>query len=258
MVNQNFPLNSKICLEDFEASFGNKIILEKINVIFSRNKITSIIGSSGSGKTTLLRALNRLNDMEETYSTRGNIFIHLEDQWHNILGHSLSPVFLRRKVGMVFQHPNPLPTSIERNIKLPLKVVSGMTRDQREECMVNSLKQVYLWEEVKDRLRKSALILSGGQQQRLCLARTMALEPEVILLDEPTSSLDFKASNRIEELLIELKEKYTLIVVSHSLRQTRRISDRVCILSNGKINREFDNTQIQDDHFFYKAAEEFF
>ena len=124
--------------------------------------------------------------------------------------------------------------------------------------MIRSLRQVHLWDEVKDRLKKPALILSGGQQQRLCLARSLALEPEIILLDEPTSSLDFKASRRIEELLIELKERYTLIVVSHSLRQTRRISDRVSLLNSGEIIREFDNTEIQDDQFFYKAAEEFF
>jgi phosphate transport system ATP-binding protein len=258
MVKTDFSPEWKICLEDLEAGFGSKTILKKLNTCFLRKKITTIIGSSGSGKTTLLRALNRLNDMEESYFTAGKVFIHLEKKWHDILGNSFPSVSLRRKIGMVFQHPNPLPTSIERNIKLPLKVVTGMTRPEREERMVHALRQVHLWDEVKDRLKKPALILSGGQQQRLCLARTLALEPEIILLDEPTSSLDFKASRRIEELLVELKEKYTLIVVSHSLRQTRRISDKVCILNSGEIIREFDNTQIQDDQFFYRAAEEFF
>jgi len=258
MVNKDLSSQGKIYLDNFKAGFGSKTILRGIKISFPENKITTIIGSSGSGKTTLLRAINRLNDIEENYFAKGELFISLENSWHDIQGNSLSPVFLRRKVGMVFQHPNPLPTTIERNIRLPLKVVAGMTRKEREERLISSLKQVHLWDEVKDRLKKSALILSGGQQQRLCLARALAIEPEVILLDEPTSSLDFKASNRIEQLLIELKQKYTLIVVSHSLRQTRRISDKVCVLNNGEIIQELDNSHIQDDKFFYGIAEEFF
>lgn len=258
MVDKKFQSDWKIHIENLCVRFGNKDVLKNTSAIFSQNKINSIIGPSGSGKTTLLRAVNRLNDIEENCYTSGKLFIKLEDKWHNILYNYSSPVYLRRKIGMVFQHPNPLPTTIKRNITLALKIVAGLSRSEREERLVSSLQQVHLWDEVKDRLKKPALILSGGQQQRLCLARTLALEPEIILLDEPTSSLDFKASKRIEQLLIELKQKYTLIVVSHSLRQTRRISDKVYILSNGKIAQELNSVQIHDDNFFYKFTEEFF
>lgn len=258
MVDKAFHKDWKIHIEDLDIRFGGKEVLKGTSVSFFQNRINSIIGPSGSGKTTLLRAVNRLNDIEKDCLTSGRLFIKLENKWHDILSNYSSPVYLRRKVGMVFQHPNPLPTNIKRNITLALKIVTGLSRFEREERLVSSLQQVHLWDEVKDRLRKPALTLSGGQQQRLCLARTLALEPEVILLDEPTSSLDFKASNRIEQLLLELKEKYTLIVVSHSLRQTRRISDKVYILSNGRISQELDKAQIQDDKLFYKIAEKFF
>jgi len=258
MVDKKFQSDWKIHIENLCVRFGSKEVIKNTSASFSQNKINSIIGPSGSGKTTLLRAINRLNDIEENCYTSGKLFIKLQDEWHNILSNYSSPVYLRRKIGMVFQHPNPLPTTIKRNITLALKIITGLNRSEREERLINSLQQVHLWDEVKDRLKKPALILSGGQQQRLCLARTLALEPEIILLDEPTSSLDFKASKRIEQLLLELKQKYTLIVVSHSLRQTRRISDKVYVLSNGKIAQELSNIQIHDDQMFYKVAEDFF
>jgi len=248
---------AKIWFDNFSVSFANKRVLKNLNLQFEGKNISSIIGPSGSGKTTLLRSINRLNELEENCFIQGKLWFDLKGKYLDV-NKDVDPVLLRRKIGMVFQHSNLIPGSIEKNISLALKVVLNFSKSEIEEKIVRALKKVHLWSEVKDRLKKPALQLSGGQQQRLCLARTLSLEPEVILLDEPAASLDFKSARRIEELLMELKKEYTLIVVSHGLGETRRISDKVYILSEGELVKELDKNQIKDEQFFYKVTDELF
>jgi phosphate transport system ATP-binding protein len=218
----------KISIHRLNVNYRHKPVLRDINMEFPENSLTAIVGPSGSGKSTLLMSVNRLLDAIPHARWEGQIDIKLES------GETID-VFrlpeaklpdLRRRVGLVFQHPNVLPTSIFGNLAFPLRLM-GLPREQMEEKIRLGLERVFLWEEVKDRLQSPAEELSGGQQHRLCLARTLVMEPEVILLDEPTSFLDESLAQRIESLLLHIKEKQTLIVVSHYLDQVRRLSDRV-------------------------------
>jgi len=223
-----------------------------------KGELTVLLGPSGSGKTTFLRAVNRLNECFDECGTRGSMEIFFNGEWTDVYSSSMSIEKLRQKVGMVFQTPNVLPMSIERNIALPLKLALGIKGVKADRVVKEVLKQTELWPEVRDRLGSDAGILSGGQQQRLCLARTIALKPEILLLDEPTSSLDFKATARIEELLLRLKQRYSLVVVSHSLRQAKRLADRIVVFRDGGIIQSFGGLTTPFDDDFDQIIEDIF
>ena len=214
----NYPIFQ---VKDLSVQYNQILALKNINLEIYRHQIMSFIGRSGCGKSTLLRCFNRLNDLETGAKVTGTIFLEGQD----IYSKSLNPVELRRRVGMVFQRPNPFPKSIYKNISIGLKV-NGCKGDI-DEIVEFCLKQVGLWDELKGNLRRNALTLSGGQQQRLCIARAIALQPEVILMDEPCSSLDPISTMQIENLLSELKNDYTIVIVTHNLKQAARISDYV-------------------------------
>jgi phosphate transport system ATP-binding protein len=202
------------------------------------NRITAIIGPSGCGKSTILRAFNRMNDFIPGAELVGEVLYRGVD----VYGKEIDPVELRRRIGMVFQKPNPFPKSIFKNVSWGPSV-NGYPGDIRE-LVEKSLIRAALWDEVKDRLNESALTLSGGQQQRLCIARALAMEPEVILMDEPASALDPVSTTRIEDLLFELKERYTIIIVTHNMQQAARVSDSTAFLENGKLIEFGDTEQV--------------
>ena len=216
-------------IKNLSISYGEKLAVDQINLEVLQNKVTAIIGPSGCGKSTLLRAVNRMNDFNPIVNTRGEIF------WRgkNILDLNVDPCEIRRTIGMVFQKPNPFPKSIFNNIIWGPKI-NGVLKDPNE-LVETSLKRAALWDEVKDRLHDSALDLSGGQQQRLCIARTIAMSPEIILMDEPCSALDPKATARIEELITELRSNYTIIIVTHNMQQAARISDETAFFYEGRL-----------------------
>lgn len=223
-------------IENLSVSFSNSKALSNISFKFRREGITVLLGRSGSGKTTLLRSLNRLNDTFEGCSVNGSARILIGGKLTDIYGNGAPELTeLRRRVGMVFQIPNPLPMSVYKNMTLPLRLVLKKSKKECEELMERALRGVGLWEEVKDRLHRQAQEFSGGQQQRLCLARTLALEPDILLLDEPTASLDRKSSELIEELLLSLNERYPMIVVSHNLQQALRLGRSFAVLNEGEI-----------------------
>ncbi|MCA1961688.1 MAG: ATP-binding cassette domain-containing protein, partial [Desulfomonile sp.] len=231
----SLPSKDAIRLDGLRVSFGGKLILRDLQLAFPAGRISVVIGRSGSGKTTLLRALNRLNECFPGCETSGTVRIRVGDIFVDVYQNGLPLSELRRRVGMVFQAPNVLPVSIERNLALPLSLVLGIHKKEIPDRVEEALKSAHLWDEVKDRLRDRATTLSGGQQQRLCLARVLALRPDVLLLDEPTASLDYRAAMKIEELLLDLKVKYTIIAVSHSLSQARRLADLVTVLREGQV-----------------------
>jgi phosphate transport system ATP-binding protein len=233
-------------VQNFHLAFGTIPILQDITLQCPVNRISVIIGRSGSGKSTFLRSLNRLNDTVPSCIHSGTIKLHLSGQWVDVHDAAIQVENLRHQVGMVFQSPNVLPMSIRKNMTLPLKIVAGHDSEQRSMLMQRALEEARLWDEVKDRLDRPAHILSGGQQQRLCLARALALEPEILLLDEPTASLDHRATRNIEELILGLRERYSLIVVSHSLRQARMLGDSVAIFREGRINALFSRQEFLD------------
>ena len=253
-------MNESICatLQGTNVSFSAKNVLSDINLEIRAGSITVLVGRSGSGKTTFLRIFNRLNELFHGAVTTGRVFLNIGGKVSDIHDDGLQVEFLRRKVGMVFQNPNVLPSSIFANIAMPLKVVSGINSVEIENRVELALRQVQLWEEVKDRLKQPAVSLSGGQQQRLCLARSLSLEPEILLLDEPTASLDFKATVKIEELLTGLKERYSIIAVSHSLTQTFRIADQIVVLKDGKVTSIIDPSEFRDVRSHESIFEEIF
>lgn len=214
-------MDTKIKIEDLRLSFGKEEVLKGINIDVYKNRITGFMGPAGSGKSTLISIINRMIDFEDNVSIAGKVFIDGED----IFGGNIDEVHLRRRVGTVFAVPIPLPRSIYDNIAYGPKLKSRNERKELRPLVIESLKKSFLWDEVKDRLGSSALKLSGGQQQRLCLARTLALEPEIILLDEPCSGLDPISTAKIEEALNELKKEYTIILVSNNTKQIARITD---------------------------------
>lgn len=225
--------NIKIRTQNLSISYNAKDILRNSSMDFESNKITAIVGPSGSGKSTFLLTLNRLWETVPECSMDGEVFIEFENVLHNIHRKNYDVNGLRRKVGLVFQAPNPLPMTIYDNIAFPLKLAGSKKTEVIRERVQECLQKVGLWDEVSDRLDSSALELSGGQQQRLCIARALILEPEILLLDEPTSSLDHKASAFIEQLLLRLKESCTILVVSHYLDQVQRIADSIVTIENG-------------------------
>lgn len=245
-MNQPLSYGDAIRIDGLRVSFSGKLILKDVNLAFPARTISVVIGRSGSGKTTLLRALNRLNECFPGCETSGTVKMQMRDTVVDVYRDGLPLAELRRRVGMVFQVPNVLPVSIGRNLALPLRLVLGIDKREIPDRIEEALKSVHLWSEVRDRLKDRATTLSGGQQQRLCLARVLALQPDVLLLDEPTASLDFRSAMKIEELLLHLKEKYTVIAVSHSLSQTRRLADVVVVLSGGRIVRRLSSSEFSE------------
>jgi phosphate transport system ATP-binding protein len=223
--------------DDVNVYYGENHVLKDITLSIKENTVTAFIGPSGCGKSTFLRTLNRMNDYIETFRMEGKI----EIEGKNIYGKKVKVEELRQNVGMVFQKPNPFPKSIFENVAYGLKVQGNKDKDFIEERVEKSLKQAALWGEVKDILNKSALSLSGGQQQRLCIARTLAVKPSIILMDEPASALDPISTAKIEELIFELKAKYTIVIVTHNMQQAARISDRTAFFYLGNLV-EYDKT----------------
>jgi phosphate transport system ATP-binding protein len=250
--------NSVITVRRLSVRFLEKTVLKGIDLVTRPGQITVIVGPSGSGKSTLLRAVNRLNEFFPNCHTEGTVELSLDGRYGDIYKGFVPLPELRRKVGMVFQTPSVLPFSIRKNLAMPLKVALGLNGASLSERVESVLNEVSLWDEVKDRLHANASTLSGGQQQRLCLARVLALEPQILLLDEPTASLDFRAAQKIEELLTRLKERYTILAVSHSLSQMRRMADRVCILREGQIVQELNQQHLEDQTVFQRLIEEAF
>ncbi len=224
------------------VAFGGRVVLRDVDADFPVGKVSVILGRSGSGKSTLLRSINRLNECFDGWRGSGDVRVLLGGKLVPVAGNSAPQITeLRRRVGMVFQTPNPLPVSVRRNITLPLELTLGLSRAQAEETMRESLTAAGLWDEVSDRLDASALNLSGGQQQRLCLARALALKPDLLLLDEPTASLDQTAAQKVESLILALKEKVSVIMVSHSLQQASRLADHAVIMADGCVIRTCDS-----------------
>ncbi|WP_169973685.1 phosphate ABC transporter ATP-binding protein PstB [Tautonia rosea] len=220
------PETSAVVLEarDLSVWYGSTEALHQINIAIPRNRITALIGPSGCGKSTLLRCFNRMNDLIPTFRMEGR----LEFDGEEIVGDQVDPVALRRRVGMVFQKPNPFPKTVYQNVAWGARI-NGYIGDM-DELVERSLRRAALWDEVKDKLHRSGLDLSGGQQQRLCIARTLAVEPEVILMDEPCSALDPISTARVEDLMEDLKDDYTIVIVTHNMQQARRTSDMTACL----------------------------
>jgi phosphate transport system ATP-binding protein len=212
-------------IRDLSVAYGSTTAISGVTLEIYRNLVTAVIGPSGCGKSTFIRCLNRMNDLVPSVSISGNVLYHGID----VYGRDVDPIEVRRRIGMVFQRPNPFPKSIYDNIAFGLRVL-GM-KDDLDGRVERALTKAALWDEVKDRLRKSALGLSGGQQQRLCIARALAVEPEVILLDEPASALDPIATAAIEDLMHELKRDYTLVIVTHNMQQAARVADLTAFFS---------------------------
>lgn len=229
---------TKIEVKDLQLYYGEFQALKNINMNIQPNKVTALIGPSGCGKSTFLRTLNRMNDLIDTVRIEGEVVL----DGQNILSRELDVVHLRKRVGMVFQRPNPFPMSVYDNVAYGPRIHGLNDRRKLDEIVEKSLAASALWDEVKDRLKKPALGLSGGQQQRLCIARLLAVEPEVLLMDEPTSALDPISTLKIEELMEELKKRYTIIIVTHNMQQAARVSDYTAFFLTGDMV-EFDNTE---------------
>ncbi len=213
------------------AYFNRERVVKDVTITFQENKVTAIMGPSGCGKTTLIRCINRMHELVPGATTTGKVFLRDEDIF------SMNPILVRRKIGMVFQKPNPFPTmSIYDNVVAGYRLNGfHLSRDEMNGNVEESLKKAALWDEVKDALHRKGTFLSGGQQQRLCIARALAMKPEVILLDEPTSALDPKATSRIEELIVELKDTVTILIVTHNTAQAARVSDYTAFMYLGEL-----------------------
>jgi len=238
MVAENNVLKEEISVHDLKLWFGDNHVLKGISMPVHSKKVTAVIGPSGCGKSTMLRCFNRMNDLIPTARTEGSIFMDKED----ILKKSVDVYALRMRVGMVFQKPNPFPKSIFENMAFGLQIKGLRKKSDIMERVEKSLRDAWLWDEVKDRLNKSAMELSGGQQQRLCIARALANKPEILLLDEPTSALDPQSTSKIEELLLELKNDVTVAIVTHNIGQAGRVSDYTAFLYLGELV-EFGSTE---------------
>jgi phosphate transport system ATP-binding protein len=214
-------------LESVSCWYGSFRAVKEVSIYIKAREVTALIGPSGCGKTTLLRTMNRMNDLIPGYRTDG----HIQFEGEDLYGQGVDPVAVRRRIGMVFQKPNPFPKSIYDNVAFGPRI-NGFKGDM-DELVERSLRRAALWNEVKDKLRQSGMALSGGQQQRLCIARTIAVEPEVILMDEPCSALDPRSTLQIEELMAELKRDYTIVIVTHNMQQAARASDKTVFLTMG-------------------------
>ena len=243
-----------ITLHDFGVAYENKPVLENVNTAIRKNRITAIIGPSGCGKSTMLKAMNRMLELQSDAKIRGSIHLNGEDI------QTIPADELRRRVGMVFQTPTPFPMSIYKNMTYALLYYGVHGKQKLEQIVQEKLEVTGLWEEVKDELNKNALKLSGGQQQRLCIARALTADPEILLLDEPCSALDVKSTQIIEELLLKLKEQYTIVIVTHNLFQARRIADDCIFMLNGQLWEQntteelFNNPQKQETKDYLQGA----
>ena len=235
----------EIQVRNLELFYGDNKALKNINLDIESKKVTALIGPSGCGKSTFLRTLNRMNDLIDNVKITGEIIIGGKNIYKDI-----DEIDLRKKVGMVFQKPNPFPMSIYDNVAYGSRIHGVKDKETLDEIVEKSLMGAALWEEVKDRLKKSALGLSGGQQQRLCIARTIAVSPEIILMDEPTSALDPISTIKMEELMYELKKKYTVIIVTHNMQQAGRIADKTAFFLSGEVVEYGDTSDI-----FYKPRD---
>ncbi len=225
-------MQNKITIENLNAWFGPKQVLFEINLGIEKNGITAIIGPSGCGKSTFIRCINRMHEVVSKARVEGKVLVDDMD----IYDSDIDPVDIRRRIGMVFQKPNPFPTmSIRDNVVAGLKLSGVKDKKKLDSIAEESLKKAALWDEVKNDLNKSGASLSGGQQQRLCIARALAVEPDVILFDEPCSALDPISTSKIEDLMMELKEKYTLVIVTHNMQQAARVSDHTAFFLYGKL-----------------------
>jgi len=229
---------SKISVKDLNLYYGSNHALKHVEMEIRPNAVTAFIGPSGCGKSTFLKTLNRMNDLVDGVKITGEVKLDGED----IYADKVDPTLLRKKVGMVFQQPNPFPMSIYDNIAYGPRIHGIKQKAELDDIVERSLRDAAIFEEVKDRLKKSALGLSGGQQQRLCIARALAVEPEVLLMDEPTSALDPISTSKVEELMISLKDRYTVIVVTHNMQQAARVSDDTAFFLMGEVV-EFDKTK---------------
>lgn len=227
-------------VKDLKKSFGDHVVLESINTTVRKGEVIAIIGPSGCGKSTFLKTLNRMNDLVDGVRIDGNVLLDGED----IYDPSVDTTILRKKVGMVFQQPNPFPMSIYDNIAYGPRVHGIRDKKRLDQIVEESLRGAAIFDEVKDRLKKSAMGLSGGQQQRICIARALAVQPEVLLMDEPTSALDPISTAKIEELMEDLKKKYTVIVVTHNMQQATRVSDQTAFFLVGEMVEFGDTKQI--------------
>ena len=243
-----------ITLHDFGVAYENKTVLSGVNAAIRKGRITAIIGPSGCGKSTMLKAINRMLELETDVTLKGSIHLSGSDI------HTIPAEDLRRRVGMVFQTPTPFPMSIYKNMTYAPLYYGAKGKTALDAVVRENLEVTGLWEEVKDELHKSALKLSGGQQQRLCIARALTADPEILLLDEPCSALDVKSTQTIEELLLKLKERYTIVIVTHNLFQARRIADDCIFLLNGQLWEQntteelFNNPQKQETKDYLQGA----
>lgn len=230
-------MNEIIKTQDLNLWYSANHALKNINISIPKNQITALIGPSGCGKSTFLKCLNRMNDLVEGCKIEGGVYFKETDIYKD-----MDVNILRKEIGMVFQKPNPFPMSIYDNIAYGPRIHGIKSKVKLDEIVERSLMQAAIWDECKDRLKKSALGMSGGQQQRLCIARALAVEPEILLMDEPTSALDPISTSKIEDLTLELKEKYTIIMVTHNMQQAARIADKTAFFLLGEIV-EFDSTE---------------
>lgn len=238
--NENMSaIQNKMTVKGLDLYYGDFHALKNINLNMHAKEVTAFIGPSGCGKSTFLKSLNRMNDMVEGCKITGDVRLDGEDVYG-----SMDVNVLRKRVGMVFQKPNPFPMSVYDNIAFGPRTHGIHKKEELDAIVERSLRQAAIWDELKDRLKKSALGLSGGQQQRLCIARALAVEPEVILMDEPTSALDPISTSKIEDLAVELKDKYTIIMVTHNMQQAARISDTTVFFLLGEIIETGDTTDI--------------
>jgi len=245
-VNREASNMGIVIAKNLNLYYGNVQALKNVNIDVEKNSVTALIGPSGCGKSTFLRTVNRMNDLIDSVKIDGEVLYENK----NIYSTDYDVINLRKNIGMVFQNPNPFPMSIYDNVAYGPKIHGLSNKKELDEIVEESLKGAALWDEVKDRLKKSALGLSGGQQQRLCIARTLAVQPEVLLMDEPTSALDPISTLKIEELMDELKKKYTVIIVTHNMQQAGRISDYTAFFLNGEI---IENGKTEN--IFYKPQD---
>ncbi len=232
-------MNIKFKVQNLDLFYGSFQALKNINMEIAENEITAFIGPSGCGKSTFLKTINRMNDLIDGVKIAGNVFMDGTDIYKD-----MDAIELRQRVGMVFQQPNPFPMSIYDNITYGPKLQGIKKKSELDKIVEKSLKQAAIWDEVKDRLKKSALSLSGGQQQRICIARTLSIKPDVILMDEPTSALDPISTLKIEDLAAELKKDYTIIIVTHNMQQASRISDKTAFFLTGEVIECNDTVEI--------------
>lgn len=242
---------NKFEIKDLNLFYGTFQALKNINMNIPANEITALIGPSGCGKSTLLKTLNRMNDLVEGCKIEGNILLDGQNIYDN-----MDVNLLRKRVGMVFQKPNPFPMSVYDNIAYGPRTHGIKSKAKLDDIVERSLTDAAIWDELKDRLKSNALSLSGGQQQRLCIARALAVEPEVLLMDEPTSALDPISTSKIEDLALELKKKYTIVIVTHNMQQATRISDKTAFLLHGEII-EMNETEILFSYPIDKRTEDY-